>query len=71
MFLLTDIEDRLVVAKGEGAKEEWTGSLGMADVNMRWVKSKVLLQSIGNCIHYSVTSHSGQEYGKESTHVRD
>ena len=61
----------LVVAKGVGAKEEWIGSLGLADVNMRWVKSKVLLHSVGNYIHYSVTSHNGKEYGKESTHVHD
>ena len=31
---LTDIENRLVVAKpGEGAGEEWIGSLGLADAN--------------------------------------
>ena len=30
----TDIENRLVVAKpGEGAEEEWIGSLGLADAN--------------------------------------
>ena len=31
---LTNIENRLVVAKpGEGAEEEWIGSLGLADAN--------------------------------------
>ena len=29
----TDIETRLVVAKGEGVGEEWIGSLGLADAN--------------------------------------
>ena len=30
---LTDIENRLVVAKGEGVGKGRTGSLGLADVN--------------------------------------
>ena len=32
---LTDVENRLVVAKGEGEGEGmgWTGSLGLVDVN--------------------------------------
>ena len=30
---LTDIENRLVVAKGEGEGEGWTGSLGLVDAN--------------------------------------
>ena len=30
---LTDIENRLVVVKGEGGGEGWTGSLGLADAN--------------------------------------
>ena len=33
-YRLTDIENRLVVAKGEGVVgEEWIGSLGLADAN--------------------------------------
>ena len=48
---------------------DWESGNGRCEYEMG--KSKVLLQSVGNCIHYSVTSHSGQEYGKESTHVRD
>ena len=30
---LTNIENRLVVAKGEGGWGRWTGSLGRADAN--------------------------------------
>ena len=30
---LTDIENRLVVAKGEGVSERWNGNLGLADAN--------------------------------------
>ena len=29
----TDIENRLVIAKGKGEGVEWTGSLGFIDVN--------------------------------------
>ena len=30
---ITDVENRLVVAKGEGEGEGWTGSLGLIDAN--------------------------------------
>ena len=30
---VTDMESRLVVAKGEGEGVGWTGSLGLVDVN--------------------------------------
>ena len=30
---LTDVENRLVVAKGDGVGEGWTGNLGLADAN--------------------------------------
>ena len=30
---LMDLEDRLVVAKGEGEGVRWTGSLGLGDAN--------------------------------------
>ena len=30
---LTDIEKRLIVAKGEGEGVEWTGTLGLVDAN--------------------------------------
>ena len=30
---LTDIENRLVVAKGKGERVGWLGSLGLADAN--------------------------------------
>ena len=30
---LVDLEDRLVIAKGEGEGVGWTGSLGLADAN--------------------------------------
>ena len=30
---LTDLENRFVVAKGEGKGAEWTGNLGLRDAN--------------------------------------
>ena len=33
MNLSIDIENRLVVARGEGAGEGWTGSLGLVDAS--------------------------------------
>ena len=30
---LTDVENRCVVAKGQGSVEGWVGSLGLADTN--------------------------------------
>ena len=30
---IMDIENRLVVAKGEGEREGWTGNLGLVDAN--------------------------------------
>ena len=30
---LMDLKNRLVVAKGEGERVEWTGSLGLMDAN--------------------------------------
>ena len=41
----TDIENRCVIAKGEGWGEVgWTGSLGLVDANyLEWINNKVLL----------------------------
>ena len=33
---IKDLENRLVVAKGEGERVEWTGNLGLEDVNYAW-----------------------------------
>ena len=54
---LTDIEERLVVFKGEGVG--WTGSLGLVDANLHleWTSNAVLLYSTGNYIQSFVTDH--------------
>ena len=48
---LLDLENRLVVAKGEGEGMEWTGSLGLIDaelLHLKWINNEILLYSKGN-----------------------
>jgi len=57
---LTDIENRLVVAK-----EGRTGSSGLADeiyLYIEWIKNEVLQYGTGNSIRYLAISHNGKEY---------
>ena len=57
---LTDIENRLVVAK-----EGRTGSLGWADaiyLYREWIKNEVLQYGTGNSIQYLAINHNGKEY---------
>ena len=62
---LTDIEDRLVVTKGEGVwgEKEWEfGISGCKLLYTAWINNKVLLYSTGNYIQYPVINHNGKEY---------
>ena len=45
--------------------EGWIGNLGLADVNIAWINSKVQLYSTGNYIQYPVINLNGNEYEKE------
>jgi len=48
-----DLENRLVVAKGEGEGVGWTGSLGLIDANyclLEWISNGILLYSTWNYI---------------------
>ena len=46
---LRDLENRLVVAKGEEEEVGWTRSLGLIDANYCiWISDKILLYSTGN-----------------------
>ena len=59
---LTDIENRLVVAKGEGGMD-WSWRL--ADTNLLytgWINNKALLYSTENYIQYAMINHNGKEY---------
>ena len=64
---LTDVENRLVVAKGKGE------GLGVWDQQMQtiigWINNKVLLYSTGNYIQYPVINHNGKEYEKDYIYV--
>lgn len=65
----TDVEDRRVVAKGEGGRgrEGWTGSLGRAGANYiekGWRNNKILLYGTGNYIQYPAINHNRKEYEK-------
>ena len=58
---LTDIENRLVVAKGGGGRVDW--EFGVRRYKLlftRWI-NKVLLYSRGNYIQYPMISHNGKE----------
>ena len=48
-----DVENRLVVAKGEGEGVGWTGSLRLTDAKLlhfEWISNEILLYSTGNYI---------------------
>ena len=49
---LMDLENRLVVPKGEGERVGWTGSLGLIEAlfYLEWVSNEILLYCTGNYI---------------------
>ena len=61
---LTDIENRFVVAEGEGKGVGWTGSLGLVDetIHLEWISDEVLLYSTGNYNSFLGTDHGGRQY---------
>ena len=65
---LTDIENRLVVAKGEEGEGGMDWEFGVSRCKRlyrEWINNKVLLYSTGNYIQYPVINHNGKEYEKE------
>ena len=61
---LTDMENRLVVAKGErgGGGKDWEFGISRCKlVCIGWINNKVLLYSTGNYIQYPVINHNGKE----------
>ena len=71
---LTGIENRLVVAKGEGegGGVDWEFGISRGKLlHIGWIHNKVLLYSTGNNIQYPVINHHGKEYKKEciSIHI--
>ena len=68
MNRLTGIENRLLVAKGEGVGEGMDWEIGVSRcrlLHIEWINSKVLLYSTGNYIQYPMINHNGKEYEKE------
>ena len=63
-----DIENRLMVAKGEGVGEGMEWEVGVSRCKLlytEWINNKVLLYSTRNYIQYPVINHNGKEYEKE------
>ena len=64
----TDIENRLVVAKGEGGEGGMGWEFGISRCKLshtQWIHNKVLLYSTGNYIQCPVINHNGKEHEKE------
>ena len=62
---LTDIENRLVFAKGEGGGRgtEWEFGVSRCKLlHLEWINNKVLLYSTGNYIQSPGINHNGKEY---------
>ena len=62
---LTDIENRLVVAKGKEKRVgmEWIGNLGLVGcklLHLEWTKNEVILYSTGNYIQSFGIDHGGR-----------
>ena len=57
-----DLENRLVLAKGEGPGVRWTGNLGLIDANyyLEWISNMLLLYSTGNYIQSPGIDHDGK-----------
>ena len=56
---IMDMENRLVVAKGEEEGVGWTENLGLIDANLplEWISNKILLYSTGNYIYSLMMEH--------------
>ena len=65
-----DIEKTLVIAKGRGLEEGWSGRLGLAEISPYIKKlicnNNILLYSIENYIRYLIINHNGKEYKKRT-----
>ena len=67
-----DIENGLVVAKGEGCGGGMEWEFGISRYKLlyiEWINNKALLYRTGNYIQYSVINHNGKEYEKECVFI--
>ena len=69
---LTDMENRIVVAKREGAEGgvgREAGVSGCKLLSTGWMTNKVPLYSTGNYSQYPVINHTGKGYERECVHM--
>ena len=67
-----DIENRLVVAKGEGVGGgmEWEVGVSRCELlYLGWMNNKVLLYSTGNYIQYPMINYNEKQYEKECIYI--
>ena len=57
---LTDIENRLVFAKGEGRRNDWEFDISRCKpLYLGYINNKILLYATGNYSQYSAINHNG------------
>ena len=67
---LTDIENRRVVAKGQGGGMDLEFGISRCKLLYReWINNKVLLYSKGSYSQHSLTSHNRKEYLKKNVYI--
>ena len=64
-----DLENRLVVAKGEGEGMRWTGVNRYKLLHSEWMSSEILLYSTRNYIQSLVMEHDGGYCEKKTMYV--
>ena len=66
-----DIENRFVVAKGEGGEEGMEWECGISRFELMYIEwiNKVLLYSMGNYMQYLVINYNRKEYKKECVYI--
>ena len=70
----TDLENELMVTKGEGWGEGIVREFGIdmyTLLHLKWINNKVLLYSTGNYFQYPVINHNGKDYEKEYTCITE
>ena len=67
-----NLENRLVVAKGEGEGSEkwWEFGVRCKLLHLEWMGHKVLLHSTGNYIQSLGTDHDGRQNKKGNVYIR-
>ena len=66
---LMDVENRLVVAKGEerGSGMDWEFGISRCKLShLEWISNEVLLYRTGNHIQSPGINHNGKEYFKKN-----